>query len=318
MPRLSVVTVEDFPSISSPHTRQKSPGRPREIDGETGTTAPGGLMSDEELRSRQPLSATAVQAAVLAGSALYTSVQVVARTGSTNADLLAAARAGAAAGSVLVAEEQTAGRGRLDRSWQSPKGAGLTFSVLLRPAAIPPGCRGWLPLLTGVAVAGALARKTAVAARLKWPNDVLADGPGDPRKLAGILAEQAGGAIVVGVGLNVSATREELPPGRATSLLLAGGSNLDRQAILTAVLGELEQWYLRWTGARPPGDPAASGLRAAYLGMCSTVGQQVRVELPAGGVLAGNADDVDDAGRLLVSATDGVHAVSAGDVVHVR
>jgi BirA family transcriptional regulator, biotin operon repressor / biotin---[acetyl-CoA-carboxylase] ligase len=147
-------------------------------------------MRDEELRSRQPLSAAAVQAAVLADSALFTSVEVVAQTGSTNADLLAAARAGAAAGSVLVAEEQTAGRGRLDRSWQSPPGAGLTFSVLLRPAAIAPGSRGWLPLLTGVAVAGALASQTAVDARLKWPNDVLAEGPEDRRKLAGILAEQ--------------------------------------------------------------------------------------------------------------------------------
>jgi BirA family transcriptional regulator, biotin operon repressor / biotin---[acetyl-CoA-carboxylase] ligase len=275
-------------------------------------------MSGEELRSRQPLSVAAVRAAVLADSALYTSVEVVDRTGSTNADLLAAARAGAAAGSVLVAEEQTAGRGRLDRSWHSPTGAGLTFSVLLRPAEIAPGSRGWLPLLTGVAVAAALAHQTAVDARLKWPNDVLADDPEDPRKLAGILAEQAGGAIVVGVGLNVSATRAELPSGQATSLLLAGGSNLDRTAILAAVLGELEHWYLRWTGTPRPGDAAESGLRAAYLGMCSTVSQQVRVELPGGGVLAGRADDVDDAGRLLVSAPDGVHAVSAGDVVHVR
>lgn len=275
-------------------------------------------MSDEELRSRQPLSATAVQAAVLAGSALYTSVEVVARTGSTNADLLAAARDGASAGSVLVAEEQTAGRGRLDRSWQSPAGAGLTFSVLLRPAAIAPGGRGWLPLLTGVAVARALATATAVDAKLKWPNDVLAAGSTDRRKLAGILAEQAGSAIVVGVGLNVSATRDELPSGHATSLLLAGASNLDRQAILTAVLGELERWYLRWTSTPRPGDAAESGLRAAYLELCSTVGLQVRVELPGGGALAGRAESVDDAGRLLVSSPDGEHAVSAGDVVHVR
>jgi BirA family transcriptional regulator, biotin operon repressor / biotin---[acetyl-CoA-carboxylase] ligase len=275
-------------------------------------------LRDDELRSRQPLSAKAVQAAVLAGSALYSSVRVVARTGSTNADLLAAARAGAAAGSVLVAEEQTAGRGRLDRSWQSPTGAGLTFSVLLRPAAVPPGSRGWLPLLTGVAVASALATATAVDARLKWPNDVLAGGPEDPCKLAGILAEQAAGAIVVGVGLNVSATRAELPSSQATSILLAGGSELDRQAILTAMLAALERWYLRWTGTPRPGDAAESGLRAAYLEMCSTVGRQVRVELPGGGELAGCAESVDDAGRLLVRAPDGVHAVSAGDVVHVR
>jgi BirA family biotin operon repressor/biotin-[acetyl-CoA-carboxylase] ligase len=276
------------------------------------------VVSEAEQLSRQPLSAVAVRTAVLAGSALFTSVEVVASTGSTNADLLAAAGAGAAAGSVLVAEEQTAGRGRLDRSWQSQPGAGLTFSVLLRPQDVAPGGRGWLPLLTGVAVTGALGAQTGVQARLKWPNDVQASGPDGPCKLAGILAEQAGGAIVVGVGLNVSATRAELPPGQATSLLLAGGSNLDRQAILTAILGELERWYLCWTGAEAPGDAASSGLRDAYLQVCSTVGQQVRVELPGGGVLTGRASDVDESGRLLVAAPDGVHPVSAGDVVHVR
>jgi BirA family biotin operon repressor/biotin-[acetyl-CoA-carboxylase] ligase len=275
-------------------------------------------VSEAEQLSRQPLSAAAVRTAVLAGSALFTSVEVVASTGSTNADLLAAAGDGAAAGSVLVAEEQTAGRGRLDRSWQSQPGAGLTFSVLLRPQDVAPGGRGWLPLLTGVAVTGGLAAQTGVQARLKWPNDVQADGPDGPCKLAGILAEQAGSAIVVGVGLNVSATRAELPPGQATSLLLAGGSHLDRQEILTAMLGEFERWYLRWTGAQPPGDAASSGLRDAYLLLCSTVGQQVRVELPGGGALTGRASGVDDSGRLLVAAADGVHAVSAGDVVHVR
>jgi BirA family transcriptional regulator, biotin operon repressor / biotin---[acetyl-CoA-carboxylase] ligase len=275
-------------------------------------------MTEDVARSRRPLSTATVRAAVLAGSALFTSVEVVGRTGSTNVDLLAEARAGAAAGSVLVAEQQTAGRGRLDRSWHSKPGAGLTFSVLLRPADVPTGSRGWLPLLTGVAVTEALAAQTAVEARLKWPNDVLADGPEGPRKLAGILAEQAGDAIVVGVGLNVSSTQEELPPGQATSLLLAGGSDLDRQGILTSVLRELERWYLRWTMGAQPGDVAASGLHAAYLRVCSTVGRDVRVELPGGGVLTGRAGDVDAAGRLLVTASDGVHAVSAGDVVHVR
>lgn len=268
--------------------------------------------------SRRPLSAAAVRAAVLAGSALYTSVEVVACTGSTNADLLAAARAGAVAGSVLVAEQQSAGRGRLERSWHSEPGAGLTFSVLLRPAGVPPGSRGWLPLLTGVAVAAALAGQAAADIGLKWPNDVLADRPGGQRKLAGILAEQAGDAIVIGVGLNVSATQPELPSDLATSLLLAGGSNLDRQAILAAVLGSLERWYLRWVGGAQPGDAASSGLRAAYLTACWTVGRDVRVELPGGRVLTGRACDVDAAGRLLVSTPDGVRAVSAGDVVHVR
>ena len=270
--------------------------------------------------SRQPLSPPAVRAAVLAGSSLFTSAEVVGRTGSTNADLLAAARAGAAPGSVLVAEEQTAGRGRLDRSWHSQPGAALTFSVLLRPAGIPPAARGWLPLLTGVAIVAAIEAQTGVRASLKWPNDVLAGGAqvSASGKLAGILAEQAGDAIVVGVGLNVSASRDELPSGQATSLWLAGADNPDRQAILVAILREFEDWYLSWTSGPAPGDATACGLRAAYLGCCSTIGRDVRVELPGGGVLVGQASGVDAAGCLLVSAEDGVHAVSAGDVVHVR
>jgi BirA family transcriptional regulator, biotin operon repressor / biotin---[acetyl-CoA-carboxylase] ligase len=269
---------------------------------------------------RAPLSAASLRAAVLAGSRLYTAVDVVPQTGSTNADLLAAARTGAAAGTVLVAEEQTAGRGRLDRSWQSQPGAALTFSVLLRPASVPPASRGWLPLLTGVAVASALQTTTGLDVSLKWPNDVLAAAGAPERagKLAGILAEQAGDAIVVGIGLNVSAMQDELPSSQATSLWLQGAASTDRTEILVAILGELEQWYLRWAEGPKPGDATASGLRAAYRRTCSTVGLDVRVELPGAGRLTGRACDVDSVGRLLVSADDGVRAVSAGDVVHVR
>ena len=162
---------------------------------------PGDLLSGE-LRQDE------LRRAVLAPGRLWSRLDVLAQTGSTNDDLLASARAGAAEGAVLVAEHQTRGRGRQGRQWVSRTGSALIFSVLLRPAAVPPADRGWLPLLTGVAVARALRQVAGVDAALKWPNDVLADGA----KLAGILAEQAGEAIVIGVGLNVAATRDELPP----------------------------------------------------------------------------------------------------------
>jgi len=270
---------------------------------------------------RAPLSEADLADKLLAGSLLYTSIGVAEQTGSTNADLLAAARSGAAAGTVLVAEEQTAGRGRLDRSWQSEPGASLTFSVLLRPSDVPAASRGWLPLLAGVATASALRAQTGLAISLKWPNDVLAGeagGGGTGGKLAGILAERAGDAVVVGIGLNVSAAESELPAGPATSLSLAGAANPDRQAILVALLTELERWYLRWAGGPRPGDAEACGLRASYLQWCATIGRDVRVEMPGGKTLTGRARDVDGVGRLLVSAGDGEHAISAGDVVHVR
>jgi BirA family transcriptional regulator, biotin operon repressor / biotin---[acetyl-CoA-carboxylase] ligase len=273
---------------------------------------------------RAPLRQEMVRAAVVPGSRLWTAVRVVGQTGSTNEDLLAEARAGAPAGIVLVAEAQTRGRGRLDRGWQSQPRSALTFSALLRPAGVPAANRGWLPLLTGVAVALALRAQTGLDVRLKWPNDVLI---GDA-KLAGILAEQAGDVIVVGAGINVSQVQDELPSARATSLWLQGARSLDRLAILTAVLREFERWYLPWAApeqrqdargaAGQPGDAAATGLRSEYLRLCATIGRDVRVELPADGVLAGRACDIDGVGRLLVNAANGLQAVTAGDIIHVR
>ncbi len=276
----------------------------------TGTTQ----RTPQPALSAPPLSEPALHAAIVPASRLFTDVRVLERTGSTNADLLAAARAGAPAGAVLAAENQTSGRGRLDRRWQSQPGTALTFSVLLRPAGVPAANRGWLPLLAGVAVASALRSRTGLDVVLKWPNDVLCNGA----KLAGILAEQAGDAIVVGVGLNVSSAEDELPTDQATSLLLQGASDLDRQDLLAAILREFEHWYLRFAAGPAPGDAASSGLRAEYLRCCSTIGLDVRVELPGADPLTGRACDVDGVGRLLISAADGVRAVSAGDVVHVR
>jgi BirA family transcriptional regulator, biotin operon repressor / biotin---[acetyl-CoA-carboxylase] ligase len=271
-------------------------------------------------QQRAMLSEAALQGAVLPGSALWSQLTVVPSTGSTNADLLAAARAGADAGVVLVAEEQTRGRGRLDRSWHSQPGAALTFSMLVRPAMVPPAHRGWLPLLTGVAAAGAIRAECAIDVSLKWPNDVLSGSgiPGETGKLAGILAEQAGDAVVVGIGLNVSQTQAELPSNQATSLALQGAAPIDRSELLAAVLREFERWYLKWTASPAAGSADESGLRPEYLRLCSTIGRNVRVELPGGSAMAGRACDVDTLGRLLVQVDQDMQAVSAGDVVHVR
>jgi BirA family biotin operon repressor/biotin-[acetyl-CoA-carboxylase] ligase len=273
---------------------------------------------EPDARGRDPLRADALRGAVLAPGRLWSRLDVVEQTGSTNDDLLAAARTGAAEGAVLAAEHQTRGRGRLGRAWTARTGSALTFSMLLRPGQVPAASLGWLPLLTGVALVSALTEAAAVDAVLKWPNDVLAG----EAKLAGILAEQTGRAVVVGAGVNIGAAREELPPTRpgalpATSLALLGAASLDREALLEAILAEFERWYLRWT--RPvPGDAEGSGLRAEYLRRCATIGRDVRVELPGGTVLAGRASGIDAVGRLLVDTPAGREAVSAGDVIHLR
>ena len=248
---------------------------------------------------------------------LWREIEVVESTGSTNADLLARALRGEPEGTVLAAEEQRAGRGRMGRTWTSPPRAALTFSLLLKPA-VPPARRGWLPLLTGVAVAAAVTKVTGVETGLKWPNDLLAADA----KLAGILAEAAGDAVVVGIGLNVSTEPAEFPAPRpgalpATSLRAAGATALDRDDILLAILAGFERWYRAWQQAG--GDPDRSGLRPEYTRLSATIGRTVRAELPGGQALSGPAVGVDSDGRLLVRLSSGSEvAVAAGDVVHLR
>ena len=226
-------------------------------------------------------------------------VEVVPTAGSTNALVAERARAGEAAGLVVVAEEQTAGRGRLDRSWVSPPRAGLTFSVLVRPD-LPPAQWPWLPLLTGLAVAQALRSRGRVDAVLKWPNDVLVDG----RKVCGVLAEvPAPGAAVLGIGLNVTTRTDELPHEQATSLALVGAATTDRDTVLRAVLRSLRTVL---------DDPLQA--RTDYATLCDTLGRRVRLTLPDRRDVEGTVDEVDEDGRLVVAGT----AYGAGDVVHLR
>jgi len=277
------------------------------------------MRAENDTPEREPLDADGLRRAALRPGGLWREIEVVPSTGSTNADLLARALAGQGQpeGVLLAAEEQTAGRGRIGRTWTSPPYAALTFSLLLHPA-VPPARRGWLPLLTGVAVAAAVTEVTGLETRLKWPNDVLA-GQG---KLAGILAEAAGDAVVVGIGLNVSTEPAELPgpgPGAlpATSLRAAGAAALNRENLLLAILARFERWYLAWRQAG--GDPDRSGLRAEYTRLSATIGRPVRAELPGGQALSGLAVGVDSDGRLLVRVSPGSEvAVAAADVVHLR
>jgi BirA family biotin operon repressor/biotin-[acetyl-CoA-carboxylase] ligase len=231
---------------------------------------------------------------------------------STNAYVAERARAGEPPGLVVATDHQTAGRGRLDRTWTTPRGVALTFSLLVGPGGVPLARWPWLPLLTGLAVVDAVGRVAGVAASLKWPNDVLVG----ERKLAGILVElveQPGSAAaVVGVGINVSAGRDDLPVETATSLALEGAGPVDRSALLRDVLTAFSARYDAWLAA------GGQGLRTSYRQACSTVGQDVRVDLPGGDTLSGKAVDVDEDGRLHVDDGSRVHVLGAGDVVHLR
>ncbi|MBF5028303.1 MULTISPECIES: biotin--[acetyl-CoA-carboxylase] ligase [unclassified Micromonospora] len=289
---------------------------------------PGSPYTDLD---RPPLSAARLRRALVAPHGPWRRLELLAETGSTNADAVTAARAGEPEGLVVVAERQTSGRGRRGRVWQSPPRAGLATSVLLRPgeadaergwSPVPVTGYGWLPLLAGVALVEAVRLLAELDARLKWPNDLLVDGA----KCAGVLAEAVPGesdrppAIVVGVGLNVTLRADELPENPtglpATSLQLAGATATDRDPLLRALLRALADWYERWRDAG--GDAEASGLREAYLARCATIGRQVRVLLPDGSEAYGTATGVDGDGQLLVETGAETLRLAAGDVLHLR
>ena len=239
-------------------------------------------------------------------------VEVVEEAASTNALVAERAAAGDPAGLVVVAEHQTAGRGRLDRTWETPARSALTFSLLLRPTA-PTRSWPWLPLLAGYAVDKAL-KADGFEASVKWPNDVLIGG----RKVAGILVErietEQGAAAVVGVGLNVGMSAEELPVPEATSQAVQGAAP-DRTGLLLDVLAALGEAFETW---QEGGDQAGMRLAESYVAACDTIGQRVRVALPDGTTLEGTATGIDPSGRLLVEHDGARTAVAAGDVVHVR
>ncbi|MDO5731134.1 biotin--[acetyl-CoA-carboxylase] ligase [Corynebacterium sphenisci] len=257
------------------------------------------------MTARTPLDPAALRAGLPGRE-----VHAPAATGSTNADALARAAAGAAGGTVVATAEQRAGRGRMNRAWVAPPGATIALSVLLRPIGVPPARLGLLPLVAGLAVRDALAG-LGVAAELKWPNDVLVGG----RKICGILVEAASlepPALVVGIGVNVDLAEAELPVPHATSLRLLGHREVDREALAAAIVAALDARVARW-GAD------AAALLADYRGACATIGRRVRAELPDGSAIAGTATAVLGDGELEIRGADGArHALTAGDVTHLR
>jgi BirA family biotin operon repressor/biotin-[acetyl-CoA-carboxylase] ligase len=262
---------------------------------------------------RPPLDAHALRAELVGSGLPWRTVYVVDETGSTNADLLARAEGGDDIdGAVLIADHQTAGRGRHGRHWLTPAGAQLALSVAVEADDVPAHCWGWLPLATGVAVADSLAEVAGVEVGLKWPNDVVV---GDD-KLAGILAEVASprSLVVVGLGLNVTLTAEEAPDPAATSLLMLGSSATDRNALAARILRELATRITRWRAA----GGADRELIADYRHYSRTLGTRVRVNMPGDREVVGDAVEIDELGQLAVDTGGETVTVSAGDVTHLR
>jgi BirA family transcriptional regulator, biotin operon repressor / biotin---[acetyl-CoA-carboxylase] ligase len=233
--------------------------------------------------------------------------------GSTNDVAKDLAEAGAEDGEVVVAEAQTAGRGRRGREWVSPPRKNLYFSVVLRPD-LPPARAPELTMVASIAICDAL-RQAGVEAGIKWPNDVLASG----KKIAGILTELAAEPdrvhwVVIGVGVNVNARTEDFPPAlrdQATSILVERGEPAPRALFAAACLTTLETWLDRHA------EEGFEAIRQAWRGRNVTLGREVVVRTDEREI-AGTAEDIDEHGALLVHDRSGVHRVIAGDVMLLR
>jgi len=256
---------------------------------------------------RRPLNALRINSALGNG---YWRVSVVDVTGSTQNDLAVEARRGNSQnGDVLVAEFQLTGRGRLGRSFIAPTRSALLFSLFIRPHR-EGGDWGWLPLLAGQAVVAAIESqcKADVACRLKWPNDILMG----EMKVAGLLAERVetpeGPGVIIGIGINVDASEEELPISTATSLKLQGCSAFEREDLLITILENVAHYLQRW-------EANDGNLISEYENVSVTIGRRIRIELPGGVMKESIAKGVAPSGALIL--TNG-ELVTVGDIVHLQ
>lgn len=313
--------------------------------------------------NRPPLNEHSLQRALMVpgiafGGHSIAALRVLPEVDSTNTALLAAAQDGAPHGSVVIAESQTAGKGRLGRSWVAPPRSGLFLSILLRPE-VSPAHWGWLPLLAGVAARSAISRVAELGVALKWPNDLIlaepadgasgssasespvsgssaSDGPasdvgevegagdsgyGVGRKLGGILAEQGGTPAqpCVVIGIGINVTlRADELPAPHATSLLLAGAKVTDRDTLLRAL--LRSFGSWYTDwAESNGDAERCGLAAAYRAGCATLGREVRAELPGGSTVSGEATDLDQDGRLIIRDASGASTpIGAGDVVHLR
>jgi BirA family biotin operon repressor/biotin-[acetyl-CoA-carboxylase] ligase len=273
---------------------------------------------------RDPLNRDRIAGEVLGPGHLWTSLEVADSLTSSNDVLADRARSGLAAhGAVLIAEEQTRGRGRRGREWKAPRYSSVMVSIVVRPQ-VEETQWAWIPLLTALAVTDAVA-KAGVTASIKWPNDVMVGAS----KLGGILGEVVtlpeGSAAVVGWGVNVDQSADELPASGATSLLLSRGS-LDRAALVVNCLRAWEGWFQLWRREVSPGgtpladhgEPRLSSVAQEFRRRCSTLGRKVQVSNPDGSTLSGTAIDLDAHGHLLLDVDGRTLTVAAADVVHLR
>ena len=255
-------------------------------------------MSNEVLRT--PLDEAEINSKITP----YWRVSVVELTGSTQNDLLQLVESkNALDGQVIVTEYQSNGRGRLDRTFEAPAQSALLFSFYIKPRKQRTEW-GFIPLIAGLSLVQAISNLDSVMkVSLKWPNDCIIND----KKCAGIIAQTSQEGIVIGIGLNVSMTSNELPVPNATSLAIEGSTITDRNLLLSHILNTFAELFEAWE--------EGSELLNEYANASSTIGKKVRIDLPGGENIEATVAHISHSGELVLD--DGRH-VSAGDVIHLR
>ena len=252
-------------------------------------------MGDEMLRAA--LDSSRINALITQ----YWRVSVVDVTASTQSDLAELVRQGKAIpGQVLAANFQSAGRGRMSRTFEAPKNSALLFSFYIEPKRAKDDW-GWIPLIAGASVAKTLGDYHA---SIKWPNDILIKD----KKVSGLIAEIVDHGVVVGVGINVGMKSEELPVTHATSLAVEGGQGFDRNSLLSKVLTEFYNLFTGW-------DSGDDSVRALYNSLSSTIGKNVRIKYANEQSETGVAVAISSRGELIMESGS---YVQAGDIIHLR
>lgn len=266
-----------------------------------------------ERRCASPMSSVSIDNELAAREVSIPQPVLLESTTSTNDVARELAAQGASSWTVVIAETQTAGRGRLGRTWDAPPGSALLFSVILRPPPSWTHQLGWIPLVAGLAVAEGIAGLGGDV-RVKWPNDVVFVDDVGFSKVSGILAERCEGAVVVGVGTNVAMQTAEFPVQTATSLAVRG-IEVTREQLLARLLAS---WQDRWRLLiNADGDVERTGIRLAYEQRCLSIGARVRVDTGKDPIF-GLATGIDSAGHLVLDGPEGIIRVTAGDVAHLQ
>lgn len=275
------------------------------------------------MHSSYPLSVDSIHS-TLATKILGRRIELFEQLSSTNQEATNLGQSGVEHGTVVIADRQTAGRGRLARTWFSPGSANVYCSLVLRanlPANRLTDWLSWLPLITALAAAEAIESVTTAPVSLKWPNDLLMSG----RKIGGVLCENiqaspSGPFQVLGIGINVNMTSEDFPAelrGSATSVWNETHTIIDRNRLIAQLLLEMEQCIEELAGHGP------QQLALAYQRRCSTIGHKVRASLADGSELTGYAESISEDGSLRIATRSGTHPdrfveLRAADIVHLR